>query len=455
MYLTVAIIGRPNVGKSTLLNKLSSQKAALVHDTPGVTRDRKEVFADFRGLPLKLIDTAGFETGGEGSIEARMQAQTKRAIDEADVCLFMIDARTGLHPYDEIFATLVRQSQKPVILLANKCEGKQQENSIFEAYKLGLGEPVAFSAEHGLGLQDLHTLLEEEFQKRFSDEPEEKSTNTEEASEDKERPIDLAIVGRPNVGKSTLVNALLDDERMLTGPEAGITRDAVKTKWIYKGHHINLVDTAGLRKHSKITDSLEKMSAASTKHAAFMAQVVVLVIDANAILDKQDLTIARQVIDEGRALVIAVNKWDIANRQESVQKLNDKLQTSLAQVSGVPTIMISALKKQGLSQLMDAVLSVYQKWNTRILTAPLNKWFADVLAQNPTPLGKNKRSIKLRYITQAKTRPPSFYIFSSNPEGLPESYLRYLVGSLRETFRLGGIPIRITVRKSDNPYKNK
>ena len=452
MYLTVAIIGRPNVGKSTLLNRLAGFKAALVHDTPGFTRDRKEVFADFRGIPLKLIDTAGFETGETGSIEERMLSQTTRAISEADVCLFVVDARSGIQPYDEVFASIVRQSHKPVILLANKCEGKQQEDSIFEAYKLGLGEPIAFSAEHGLGLEDLHTLLAEQFQKIC---PDEVSSDEAEDKSDQNRPINLAVVGRPNVGKSTLINALLKDERMLTGPEAGLTRDCVSTKWSYKGFQINLTDTAGLRKQSKVSDSLEKMSVASAKHAAFMAQVVILVIDANAVLDKQDLTIARQVIDEGRALIIAVNKWDIANRSESVKKLNDKLQTSLAQAAGVPTVMISALRKEGLEKLMDAVLSVYKKWNMRIPTAPLNKWFADVLAQNPTPLGKNKRSIKLKYITQAKTRPPSFYIFSSNPEGLPDSYLRYLVGSLRETFKLGGVPIRITVRKSDNPYKDK
>lgn len=449
MYLTVAIIGRPNVGKSTLLNRLVGRKVALVHDTPGVTRDRKEVFANFRGIDLKLIDTAGFEQGDENSIETRMYQQTKRAIDQADVCLFLIDARAGIQPYDEVFASLVRQSGKPVILLANKCEGKLQEDSIFEAYKLGLGEPVPFSAEHGLGLEDLYTLLAS-YQKE--DENEEEDTQDED---EKSRPIDLAIVGRPNVGKSTLVNAFLGDERMLTGPEAGITRDAIKTAWSFKGRQINLVDTAGLRRQSKITDSLEKMSAASTKHAAFMAQVVVLVLDADAVLDKQDLTIARQVIDEGRALVIAVNKWDIANRQQTIQKLNDKLQTSLTQISGVPTVTVSALKKEGLDKLMNAVLKVYERWNTRIPTSPLNQWFADVQEQNQPPLGKNKRRIKLKYITQAKTRPPSFYIFSSNPEGLPESYLRYLTNSLRETFDLGGIPIRITVRKSDNPYKDK
>ncbi len=446
MTLKVAVIGRPNVGKSTLFNRLVGRKLAIVHDKPGVTRDRKEAAARFKNLDLCLIDTAGFEDAKENSIEQRMLAQTKRAINESDVCLFMFDARAGLHPYDETFAALVRQSHKPVILLANKCEGKAQEDNIFEAYKLGLGQPIPFSAEHGLGLEDLYSALAE-VNAKISPEPEEQP---EESSE--ERPIQLAIVGRPNVGKSTLVNALLHDERMLTGPEAGITRDAITSEWQWKGRKINLVDTAGLRRQSKITDSLEKMSAASTKHAAFMAQVVVLVLDADAVLDKQDLTIARQVIDEGRALVIAVNKWDIAKRSEALQKLNDKLQTSLTQITGVPTVTISALKNEGLDKLMSAVFKVYGRWNTRIPTAPLNKWFSDVQEQNTPPLGKNKRRIKLKYITQAKTRPPSFYIFSSNPEGLPDSYLRYLINSLRDTFNLGGVPVRVTVRKSDNPY---
>ena len=266
------------------------------------------------------------------------------------------------------------------------------------------------------------------------------------------RSIQLAFVGRPNVGKSTLVNALLDDERMLTGPEAGMTRDAITTSWQWKGRKFNLVDTAGLRRQSKVKNSLEKMSVESTKYAADMAQVVVLVLDADAVLEKQDLTIARRVIDEGRALVIAVNKWDIANRKEALEQLNYKLMTSLTQVAGVPTVTISALKKEGLDKLMSAVLKVYDRWNIRIPTAPLNKWFSDVQEQNPAPLGKNKRRIKLKFITQAKSRPPSFFIFSSNPEGLPDSYLRYLTNSLRDTFNLGGVPIRITVRKSDNPY---
>lgn len=446
MTLKVAVIGRPNVGKSTLFNRLVGRKLAIVHDKPGVTRDRKEAFARFKNLDLCLIDTAGFENAKENSIEQRMLEQTKRAIGESDVCLFMFDARAGLHPYDETFAALVRQSHKPVILLANKCEGKAQEDNVFEAYKLGLGQPIPFSAEHGLGLEDLYSSLAE-INSKLCPEPEEQPKESSE-----EKPIQLAIVGRPNVGKSTLVNALLHDDRMLTGPEAGITRDAITSEWQWKGRKINLVDTAGLRRQSKITDSLEKMSAASTKHAAFMAQVVVLVLDADAVLDKQDLAIARQVIDEGRALVIAVNKWDIAKRAEALQKLNDKLQTSLTQITGVPTVTVSALKNEGLDKLMSAVFKVYDRWNTRIPTAPLNKWFSDVQEQNTPPLGKNKRRIKLKYITQAKTRPPSFYIFSSNPEGLPDSYLRYLVNSLRDTFNLGGVPVRITVRKSDNPY---
>lgn len=465
MTLKVAIIGRPNVGKSTLFNRLVGRKIAIVHDQPGVTRDRKEAEAKLRDIEMKIIDTAGFEYSKEDSLEKRMWQQTERAIKEADVCLFLFDARDGIQPYDEFFANLVRQSGKPVILLANKCEGKLQEDSIHEAYKLGLGEPIPFSAEHGLGLLDLYDMLKP-YDKKTKEDAEaediEPADNLSQEEKDKledekvkARPIQLAIVGRPNVGKSTLMNALLKDERMLTGPEAGVTRDAIAVDWEWKGRKIKLVDTAGLRRHSKIEDSLEKMSAASTKHAAFMAQVVVLVLDADAVLDKQDLTIARQVIDEGRALVIAVNKWDIANRQEALQKLNDKLQTSLAQIEGVPTVTISALKGENLDKLMSAVFKVYDRWNTRIPTAPLNKWFADMIDNYPPPLGKNKRRIKLRYITQAKTRPPAFYIFSSNPEGLPDAYLRYLMNNLRETFNLGGIPLRVTVRKTGNPYAEK
>lgn len=465
MSMKVAIIGRPNVGKSTLFNRLAGRKVAIVHDKPGVTRDRRETPTKLRDMNLTIIDTAGYEYSKEDNIEKRMWEQTKRAIEDADVCLFLFDSRDGLQPYDEHFAQLLRQMHRPVILLANKCEGKLQEDSIGEAYKLGFGQPIPFSAEHGLGMQDLYEALHEHYVKlnpkdKTAEKSEENPTTDngmEEISEEawKKRTIQLAIVGRPNVGKSTLVNALLQDERMLTGPEAGVTRDAITTAWEYQGRKINLVDTAGLRKQSRVSDSLEKMSAASTKRAAFLAQVVVLVLDADAVLDKQDLTIARQVLDEGRALVIAVNKWDVANRKEALDQLNYKLRTSLTQAEGVPTVTISALKGEGLDKLMRAVFKVYDRWNIRIPTSPLNKWFADVTDNNPPPLGKNNRRIKLRYITQAKTRPPAFFIFSSNPEGLPDSYLRYLINNLRETFDMGGIPIRITVRKGNNPYQNK
>ena len=484
----VAIVGRPNVGKSTLFNRLAGKKLALVHDLPGVTRDRKEVTTKLKDLELTVIDTAGYEEAPAGQMEERMWQQTRRAIEESDAVLFLFDARAGMLAYDEHFADLVRRSKKPVFLLANKCEGRTLEQGIYEAYKLGLGDPIIFSAEHNIGFDELYLGLKELEEKLAADadksagragyiaaeagesagraeEPTEERVPAGKAGEEnerdmdedktqslKKRPIQVAIVGRPNVGKSTLVNALLGDERMLTGPEAGLTRDAISSRWEWKGWTINLVDTAGLRKQARVSGAIEKMSVESTMYAANMAQVVILVLDADGVLDKQDLTIARKVLDEGRALVIAVNKWDIADKKEALQKLNDKLETSLTQAEGVPTVTISALRKKGLDKLFSAVIKVYQRWNVRIPTAPLNKWFRDVQEMNPAPLGKNKRRIKLRYITQAKTRPPSFYIFSSNPEGLPDSYLRFLTNQLRETFDLKGIPLRITVRKSDNPY---
>ncbi|MFV0626291.1 MAG: ribosome biogenesis GTPase Der [Alphaproteobacteria bacterium] len=475
--LKVAIVGRPNVGKSTLFNRLVGKRLAIVHDTPGVTRDRKEAPARLRDLKMIIVDTAGYEYSNKDTLEQRMWKQTKYAVDECDVCLFVFDAREGVHPYDEHFAALIRQSGKPVILIANKCEGRLQEDSIYEAHRLGLGSPIPFSAEHGLGLDLLYDALSEykaKEEEAVADEEIEieavKSEKVdmesledffeddelpEETEEEKARPIQIAIVGRPNVGKSTLVNALLKDDRMLTGPEAGVTRDSITVPWEWKGRQVKLVDTAGLRRQSRVNDSLEKLSAYSTKYALDMAQVVILVLDADAVLDKQDLTIARRVVEEGRALVIAVNKWDVANRAEALEKLNYKLMTSLTQVEGVPTVTISALKKEGLDKLMSAVFKVYDRWNKRIKTSVLNRWFADALDANTPPLGKNKRRIKLRYVTQAKTRPPAFFISSSNPEGLPDSYLRYLTNSLRENFDLGGIPIRIMVRKTGNPYADK
>ena len=410
MALKLAIVGRPNVGKSTLFNRLAGKKLALVHDLPGVTRDRKEVTTKLKDLELTIIDTAGYEEATEGKMEERMWQQTKRAIEESNVVLFLFDARAGMQAYDEHFADLVRKSKKPVLLLANKCEGRAQEQGIYEAYKLGLGEPIIFSAEHSIGFDELYLQLKELEEKLFAVENDEKAGEEdtfEDINELKKKPIQIAIVGRPNVGKSTLVNALLNDERMLTGPEAGLTRDAITSRWQWKGWKINLVDTAGLRKQAKVTGVIEKMSVESTMYAANMAQVVILVLDADGVLDKQDLTIARKVLDEGRALVVAVNKWDIADKQEALQKLNDKLATSLTQAEGVPTVTISALKKRGLDKLLSAVIKVYERWNVRIPTAPLNQWFRDVQEANPAPLGKNKRRIKLKYITQAKTRPPS------------------------------------------------
>ncbi len=455
MVLKIAIVGRPNVGKSTLFNRFAGKKLALVHDLPGVTRDRKEITTKYKDLEMTIIDTAGYEEATEGKMEDRMWQQTKRAIEESDVVLFLFDARVGIQAYDEHFANLVRKIQKPVILIANKCEGKTQELGIYEAYKLGLGKPLVFSAEHSIGFDQLYLQLKEIDNHKIDKGNDPLLETSIEEDEIKKRPIQIAIVGRPNVGKSTLVNALLNDDRMLTGPEAGLTRDAITSDLRWKDWNLKLVDTAGLRKQAKVTDAIEKMSVESTIYHANMAQVVVLILDADGVLDKQDLTIARKVLDEGRALVIALNKWDIANRKEALDKLNDRLQASLTQADGVPTITISALKKRGLDKLLSAVIKVYQRWNVRIPTAPLNQWFKDVQEQNPAPLGKNKRRIKLKYITQAKTRPPSFYIFSSNPEGLPDSYLRYLTNQLRETFDLRGIPLRITVRKSDNPYAER
>ena len=455
MALKAAIVGRPNVGKSTLFNRLAGKKLALVHDLPGVTRDRKEVTTKLKDLELTVIDTAGYEEAPAGQMEERMWQQTRRAIEESDAVLFLFDARAGMQAYDEHFADLVRRSKKPVFLLANKCEGRTQEQGIYEAYKLGLGDPIIFSAEHNIGFDELYLGLKELEEKLAADadksagragyiaaeagepagragyiaaeagesagraegpteervpagnagEENERDMDEDKTQSLKKRPIQVAIVGRPNVGKSTLVNALLGDERMLTGPEAGLTRDAISSRWEWKGWTINLVDTAGLRKQARVSGAIEKMSVESTMYAANMAQVVILVLDADGVLDKQDLTIARKVLDEGRALVIAVNKWDIADKKEALQKLNDKLETSLTQAEGVPTVTISALRKKGLDKLFSAVIKVYQRWNVRIPTAPLNKWFRDVQEMNPAPLGKNKRRIKLRYICLLYTSP--------------------------------------------------
>jgi len=480
--LRVAIIGRPNVGKSTLFNRLVGKKLAIVDDTPGVTRDWRAADARVGGLDLTVVDTAGLEEVFDGSLEARMRRQTERAMDAADVCLFVIDARAGVTPMDRHFADWLRSLDRPVVLAANKAEGQAGMPGLYEAFELGLGEPVPLSAEHGEGLADLVQAL----LPFLPPEPEaDIDTDTEAAdlaraqaalapagsdgmsaaeaaaAADEDlladapppRTLHLAIVGRPNVGKSTLLNALIGEERVLTGPEAGMTRDAIAVEWSWNGQPLRLVDTAGLRRRARIENKLEKLAVADTLRVIRLAHVVVLVLDADAILDKQDLTIARLVIEEGRALVIAVNKWDaVADRQAALQHLKDRLETSLPQARGVRYVTISALKGQKLDALLDQAVSVYGLWNRRIPTAQLNRWLRAMLESHPPPLVEGRR-VKIRYMTQVKARPPTFAMFLNKPVDLPESYTRYLVNGIRETFELPAVPIRLLLRKgSTNPY---
>jgi GTP-binding protein len=452
MPLTVAIIGRPNVGKSTLFNRLTGKRHAIVDDTPGVTRDRREGDARIGDLEFRLIDTAGLEDADDASLEGRMRKQTERAVAEADVALFMIDARAGLTPVDEHFAQWLRTQKTPVVLLANKCEGNAAEAGRMEAYRLGLGDPLPVSAEHGGGMAELYEAL-------LAFEPADPSGLPDENdADDEERdnsPLSMAIVGRPNVGKSTMVNRLLGQDRMLTGPEAGITRDAITIPWQWKGRPVHLVDTAGMRRRGRIEEKLEILSVQDSRRAVQFAEVVVLVLDSNAILEKQDLTLARQVVEEGRALLIAVNKWDAAeDRKASLQRLSDRLETSLPQVKGVPVITCSAKTGKGLEKLMPAVFKLHEQWNRRISTARLNDWLAAVTEAHPPPQVAGRR-IRLRYMTQAKARPPTFILFSTRADKVPESYLRYLANGLREDFDLWGVPLRFNVRKRDNPYADK
>ena len=468
MSFTVAIVGRPNVGKSTLFNRLVGRRMAIVHDMPGVTRDRREGEATLLGMDFRVIDTAGFEDANGDSVEARMRQQTDTAVAGADVVLMLIDARLGVTPLDAHFADYLRKQKTPVILVANKCEGKAGAPGMYESYNLGLGEPVPFSAEHGEGLADLFDALrpyaeaagaltdgeDDDDDDAFA---EELIEGEEILTEDRpERPLQLVIVGRPNVGKSTLVNRLLGEDRMLTGPEAGLTRDAISVEWEHKGRRVRLVDTAGLRKRANIEDPVEKLSASNTLEAIRMAEVVVLVMDSSAILDKQDLTIARMVVEEGRALVLALNKWDVVDKpQEALQRLSDRLETSMPMARGLPTATISALTGRGIDKLMDSVLEVHKTWNRRIPTAQLNRWLEDVISHHPPPAMPGGRRLKIRYMTQVKARPPTFVIFASKPEQLPESYNRYLVNGLREQFKLAGVPIRLYVRGGRNPYASK
>ncbi|HYD30214.1 MAG TPA: ribosome biogenesis GTPase Der [Azospirillaceae bacterium] len=451
MSFTVAIVGRPNVGKSTLFNRLAGKKLALVDDTPGVTRDWRAAPARLAGIEFTVVDTAGLEEAFDDSLEARMRRQTEQALARADVALLLVDARSGVTPMDHHFADWLRKQPTPVILVANKCEGKPGLPGLLEAYELGLGDPVPLSAEHGEGMADLVEALlpyiPPEPEKEFVDEAPEGPE-----ADDRPKALQLAIVGRPNVGKSTLLNSLIGEERVLTGPEAGMTRDAIAVEWMWRDQPVRLVDTAGLRRRARVDDKLEKLAVADTLRVIRMAHVVVLLMDAEAILDKQDLTIARMVIDEGRALVIAVNKWDsVPDRQAAQQQLQDRLEASLAQVRGVATVTISALKHQKLDDLLDACLGAYDVWNRRVSTSQLNRWLEEVTSHHPPPLVDGRR-VKIRFMTQVKARPPTFALWVNKPLDLPETYLRYLMQGLRDAFEMPGVPIRFLTRKGKNPY---
>jgi GTP-binding protein len=458
MSFTVAIVGRPNVGKSTLFNRLVGKKLAIVDDQPGVTRDRRIGGARLGDLDFTVIDTAGLEDTFDDSLESRMREQTEAAVAEADVALLVIDARDGVTPLDEHFARRLRKGKTPVLLVANKAETAASEANALDGFRLGLGAPIPISAEHGQGLAHLYDSLQPLAAKaRGAEAPADDAELEAMPDDDVEEPkhLQMAIVGRPNVGKSTLVNSLLGKERLLTGPEAGITRDSIAIDWTWKGKPVRLIDTAGLRRRSKVVEKVERLSGADTQRALQYAHVAVLVLDANDMLEKQDLTIARHIVDEGRALVIAANKWDaVEDKNAALKKLKDRIDYSLPQVKGVPVITLSAMTDKNLDKLMAAVLKIYELWNKRIGTARLNRWLEGTTQAHPPPLVAGRR-IKLRYMTQIKTRPPTFALFAQKGEELPDAYHRYLMNGIRETFGLEGVPLRLYLRRSENPFDRK
>lgn len=463
MSFTVAIIGRPNVGKSTLFNRLVGKKLALVDDQPGVTRDRREGDAKLGDLSFKVIDTAGLEEGAHESLSGRMRAQTEAAIMDADAVLFMIDARTGLTPTDQHFADLVRRAGKPVIAIANKAEGKAADAGIYDTFGLGFGDPVPLSAEHGDGMGELYSAILEALPEQTAEEtePEESETSLvlgdeEDGSElDITKPLRFAVVGRPNAGKSTLLNRILGEDRLLVGPEAGITRDAIGIDFEWRDRKIKMFDTAGLRRRANVVDKLEKLAAADALRAVRFAEVVVVLLDATIPFEKQDLTIIDIVAREGRALVIGLNKWDlIQDPNNKLRELREEADRLLPQVKGMPVIPVSGLTGVGVPKLMEAILRVHEIWNRRISTGRVNRWLEGVLEKTPPPAVSGRR-IKIRYMTQPKARPPSFVIFGNQLDNLPTSYERFLINGIRETFDLPGVPIRITKRTSKNPYEQK
>jgi GTP-binding protein len=458
MSFTVAIVGRPNVGKSTLFNRLVGKRLALVDDLPGVTRDRREGRARLGDLAFTAIDTAGLAEAAPESLTGRMQEQTEAAISTADAVLFLIDARAGTTPADRAFADLVRKSGKPVILIANKSEGSAGEAGVLEAYELGLGEPIAISAEHGEGLADLYAGLRAALPDVTAPaaEVERRDAGSDiEQNTAERRPIRIAVVGRPNCGKSTLVNRLLGEERLLTGPEAGITRDAIAVDLTWQDRPFRVHDTAGLRRRARVEEKLEKLSVADALNAVRFAEVAVLLMDAQKPFEEQDLRIADLIEREGRALVIAMNKWDLIEpRAGAIKKLREETNHWLPQVKGVPVVAVSGLTGAGLDQLMQAVVDAHALWNRRVETSALNRWIAEVVAAHPPP-AVSGRPIRLDYITQPKSRPPTFVLFTSRADALPDAYRRYLVNSLRETFDLPGTPIRLMLREKKNPYAKR
>ena len=454
MPFTVAIIGRPNVGKSTLFNRLVGQKLALVDDAPGVTRDRREGEARLGDLRFTVIDTAGLDEGARGSLTARMQEQTETAIGLADALMFVIDARAGLTPNDRAFADYARRAIKPVILLANKSEGKHGEVGAMESYALGLGDPILISAEHGEGMAELYQALRALMPEvTDKDKAEDEVVDTDE--DVARRPIRVAVVGRPNAGKSTLINRLLGEERLLTSAEAGTTRDSIAVEFTWNGREFRVFDTAGLRRRSRIEEKLEKLSVADALRAVRFAEVVVLMTDAQSKFEEQDLRIADLIEREGRALVIAVNKWDLVEAKPgAISALRAEADHWLPQVKGAPLVAVSGLMGEGIDRLMAAIEEAYAVWNRRIPTAALNRWFEQAIAANPPPAVSGRR-LKLNYITQAKARPPSFVLFCSRADAVPQAYLRYLVNSLRDHFDLPGTPVRIALREKANPFAHK
>lgn len=468
MSFKLAIVGRPNVGKSTLFNRLVGKKLALVDDTPGVTRDRREGEGRIADLEFTIIDTAGLEEATDDSLEARMRRQTDAAIAEADVCLFLIDARAGVTPLDSRFAQILRRAQTPVILAANKCEGGGGEAGRMEAYELGMGTPLSLSAEHGQGLDELYDALLPYANRIEDDEAEQAIAEALAEGEleegfdpdtpyepDLEAPLRIAMVGRPNVGKSTLVNHMIGEDRMLTGPEAGITRDSIGIEWEWRGRRVKLFDTAGMRRRARVTQKLEKLSVADTLRAIRFAEVVVLVLDATMPFERQDLHIADLVEQEGRAFLVAVNKWDLVeDPQEKLRELKEELERLLPQVRGIPIVTLSALTGRGAQKLMPEIERMHKLWNARVSTARLNRWLIQTVSHHQPPAAKG-RPVNLKYMSQVKSRPPTFAVFSSRADEVPTSYKRYLVNALRETFKLPGVPIRLFMRKGANPYASK